>query len=145
MNRQIDVRKTYGRINKQWYSANEIHMDNKHPARFTIIENGSVFHFETPIKHTAGSSGKTVWKVKQAEKPTLDKPIINSVSFQKHEKQLVAKWHIPASASPQMGYRIDLFDNDKLLSSYTEMLPHIRLKSISMPAKANRAKLPLWA
>jgi hypothetical protein len=49
--------------------------------------------------------------VKQPAQPSLDKPHVREVKAQSNGKQVLVTWHVPESASPQLGYRVEIFDN----------------------------------
>ena len=130
--RTIDIRRFYCRLNRQWHSVDTITMENKYQARFSVLENDSVFHYEEPVKHQAGSAGSTSWSVKQPNQPTFGDTSINEADAYRLGKQIAVKWSIPDTAVPQLGYRIELLgQNGKTISQFTEMLPHQRIKTIS--------------
>ena len=52
-----------------------------------------------------------VFTAKQPELPTLDRPELRDVKAESNGKQVVVSWAIPASASPQFTYRVEVFDN----------------------------------
>jgi len=129
--RVIDIRRFYCRLNTEWHSVDTISMDNKFKARFTLIENESTFHYEDPIDHTAGTTGKTSWTVKQSQKPVFEKPAVEKVEAKALNGQVAVRWSIPETAVPQLGYRIEVLAADgKPIAGLTEMLPHIQMKTI---------------
>jgi len=140
--RVIDMRRFYCRLDTKWHSVDTISMDNKFKARFALIENESTFHYEDPVDHTAGTTGRTSWTVKQPRKPLLEKPVVEKVEAKVLDGQVAVRWFIPESAVPQLGYRIEVLNaGGKPIADLTEMLPHIQMKTIDTtgsPAKRVR-------
>jgi hypothetical protein len=129
--RVIDIRRFYCRLNTQWHSVDTISMDNKFKARFKLAENESVFHYEDPVDHTAGTTGKTSWTVKQPQKPAFEKPVVEKIEAKVLGGQVAVRWSIPETAVPQLGYRIEVLAADgKPIAEMAEMLPHIQMKTI---------------
>ncbi len=49
--------------------------------------------------------------VKQPEQPTLDQPALRNLRAESNGRQVVVSWDVPASAAPQLGYLVEVFDN----------------------------------
>jgi hypothetical protein len=130
--RVIDIRRFYCRHNMQWNSVDTISMDNKYKARFAVIENGYAFHYEDPVEHTAGPTGRTSWTVKQPREPVLEKPVVEKAEAKVLGDQVAVRWTIPETAVPQLGYRIEVLAADgESMVDLTEMLPHVQVKTIN--------------
>ena len=138
VDRFIDIRRFYCRLNKEWHSVDTISMENKYKARFTLSDNETTFQYREGV-HTAGTTGKTSWTVKQPKKPVFEKPIVEKVAAQAHGDQVAVSWSIPETAIPQLGYRIEVLGADgKAIADLTEMSPHIQIKTLN--TKGGRAK-----
>ncbi|MBT3470723.1 MAG: hypothetical protein HN467_15515 [Opitutae bacterium] len=143
--RVIEMRRFYCRLNREWHSVDTISMDNKYKARFSLIENNSAFHYEDPVDHTAGTTGRTSWTVKQPGKPVFEKPVIEDVQARALGGQVAVSWTIPETAVPQLGYRIEvLADDGKPIADFTEMMPHIQMKTLdTQEGRAKRVRLTI--
>jgi hypothetical protein len=54
---------------------------------------------------------KNEFTVKQPAAPSLDKPQVASVSAESNGRQVLVKWELAATSSPQFLYRIEVFNN----------------------------------
>ncbi|MGI9443541.1 MAG: PA14 domain-containing protein [Rubripirellula sp.] len=143
--RAIDIRRFYCRLKQEWHSVDTITMDNKYNARFSVLENDSVFHYEEPVNHKADPAGTTSWTVKQPNQPTLGASAIDNLHAEALGDQIAVRWFVPDTAIPQLGYRIELLNDDsQTISEITEMMPHQHIKIISTAGiKVQRVRLTL--
>ena len=49
--------------------------------------------------------------VKQPDQPALDRPEVRNLRAQSNGEQVLVSWDVPASASPQFHYKVEVFDN----------------------------------
>ena len=143
--RAIDIRRFYCRLERKWHSVDTITMDNKYNARFSVLEKDSIFHYEEPVNHKADPAGTTSWTVKQPSQPTLGASSIDNLQAQTLGDHVSVRWSIPDSAVPQLGYHIELLDDDsRVINEITEMVPHQQIRIISAAGKkVQRVRLTL--
>ena len=90
-----------------------------------VIEDGRVVHLEYGVSnksnvpfHIKGvkmrePGKKYVLKVQQPDQPSLDKPLVENVEATSTGSQVVVSWGIPDNSSPQLYYKVEVFDNAK--------------------------------
>lgn len=75
--------------------------------------------------------------LKQPAAPVPD-PILAKAESRTADGQLIVDWTLETQSSPQLGYKIDVYDNPefrgKPLASVQEQLPQVRTKSIPLTA-----------
>lgn len=141
--RVIDMRGFYCRLKGEWHSVDTFSMDNKYQARFTLLENDTVIHYEDPVEHDAGTKGKTSWTVKQPARPSFEEPLVDNLKAGALESQVSVQWEIPETSNPQLGYHIEVLGaGGHVVAEHREMMPHIRIKIINTAGKkAERVRL----
>lgn len=90
---------------------------------------------------------KYTFEINQPDTPTLD-TLEATGNTQLLDDQLIVQWTIGKNSSPQLGYRIDVYDNPEKsgvpLKSQESLTPHRRSTSLSLPkAKGYYPKLTL--
>ncbi len=68
--------------------------------------------------------------VKQPDQPALDQPALRNLRAQSNGRQVAVSWEVPASAAPQLGYLVEVFDNPECagapLATQTRLMPTTR-------------------
>ncbi len=78
----------------------------------------------------------------QPDAPTLDQPVIKDAKALIFDKQVVVEWDIPTTASPQLGYKLEVFDRKgKLLKTFDDVAPHVTAKRLDLDDAAKTVKL----
>ena len=130
VHRTFERRLGYCRVDGKWHKSNTI--PTKSPHCFKLIENGAVLRYDRSAPDRESSKETVLFTTKQAEEPTLDPPAIAKAGAVGFGNQVVVQWDIPASASPQLAYRIEAFSNatgkDKPLSTVAAADPHVMVK-----------------
>ena len=139
--RAFERRLGYCRLNGKWHdSPLSAHDDRK----FKLIENDTVVRYDRSGPDGGAKKEPTFYPTKQPAKPLLDQPKITEVEAQAWGQQLSVKWAIPQSASPQLGYKIEVFAGPEatgqLLTTWQDAAPHIINKRLDtqVPAKSVR-------
>lgn len=139
--RAFERRLGYCRVDGQWYKSNEV--TTSAPSQFKLIEDGTVLRFDRPVENDEGSR-KAVFTTRQADTPALDRPEIEQVEARAWRNQVTVRWTVPTSASPQLGYRIEVFARRGAkgtpLAVAEDAAPHIlaRRLDVAKPAKSVR-------
>lgn len=105
-----------------------------------LIENDTAVKLTYSCNRALGSNleaGKKYdFTIKQPEKPTLD-AIEASGSARQSGNNLIVDWTMGEKSSPQLGYKIEVFDNEQYQGSPSHTMedrtPQIRTKSLKLP------------
>jgi len=125
-NRRTDYRNCYYRRNGQWQMANQFSCSTRNSnevANAALIENNTAVYFEinqggnyTPYAMGPGPGySVTLTMTNQPTSPSFDPIIVSSSSATVQGSQLLVQWQMAPTSSPQLSYRIEVFNN----SSYT--------------------------
>jgi hypothetical protein len=148
--RLFDRRLGYHRLEGVWRKTDSIWVKGTVPkTRFRLAEDGTVLRFEVPepVPPVEETVPKHYYTARQPDMPTLDQPAIGEAEASAAEGQVVVKWAIPASATPQLRYKIELFAQDDAggdpIATTGTPMPHIRVGNVRAPAKARSARLTI--
>lgn len=148
--REVWRGKGYLRYGKEWAKMNQIEIDvpkdngsnyygwmvtqPEDKAYVTLAYTGDrqyPANLETDKKYTL--------EINQPDTPSLD-PIIATGTASSCENELIISWDLDKHSSPQLGFRVEVFDNadckGKPLYVREELTPHQRVTSIVVPQKA---------
>ena len=79
---------------------------------------------------------KYQFKINQQQKPTLDELVFEGKATIKGKK-LIVDWELGKHSSPQLGYSIEVFDNEECqgeaIATFGEEVPQIRTKALNLP------------
>lgn len=111
-----------------WHSANQIHFTAA--GHVTATEGNTVARSEVGNPALAKNVPKTVTLSGQAALPALDPILISEAAATVVGSQWWVHWTLPPTSSPQLGYRIEVFDNAGFSGSpvrtVTEREPDVR-------------------
>ncbi len=100
----------YYHKNGGWHSANEVVLEG---AGYVRLVNGN-----TAVRSEVGPSyasqyntPATLLMTGQPAQPTFDPIIVSSASANMFNAQLLVRWQLPPTSSPQLEYRIEVFNN----------------------------------
>ncbi|MHC4251034.1 MAG: PA14 domain-containing protein, partial [Planctomycetota bacterium] len=141
--RTFDRRLGYYRLDGEWHAS---HLRSNHPARFRLIEDGTVVRFETPMENDPGPEKEEAEvAAKQPAEPPLDRPGIEGAKAQVLGDQVVVSWGRPGGASPQLSYRIEVFADRRgrgaPLVAHTETAPHVFAKRLDVDRRPGSVRL----
>lgn len=139
--REFHRRLGYYRLNGEWRKSDTVTVDV--PAdrgggdeynTVRLLEEGTVFSLIQTADPKGGRNlepgKKHVFTVKQPAEPQLDPIEVTAATASLYEGQLAVSWEIPAHASPQLGYRIEVFDNPELRGNpeavHAARIPQVR-------------------
>lgn len=143
----------YTRHDGKWEKCNKVHIDV--PKETGMLYSGwMVNHSEDKsyltISYTENKQfernlepgQKHFFEINQPELPTFA-PLTATADAQQKGSGLIINWSLDAHSSPQLGYKVELFDNESLQGapfySLREDLPQARTKSITLPKDS-----PCW-
>ncbi|MHC4201795.1 MAG: DUF3472 domain-containing protein, partial [Planctomycetota bacterium] len=139
--RSIDRRLGYGRLNGQWYKADTVKCDKR--ARFMLIDNGTILRYDSGVKEAGGQSSYTT--TNQPDKPPLDEVVVADAVAGIWRNQVRVSWSVPRNASPQLGYRIEVFDNTRAkgepMASADDNAPYVLARRFDTPRPARSVRL----
>ncbi len=140
--RSIDRRLGYGRLDGKWYKADTIKCAPG--ARFMLIEDGTVVRYDSFAKEAGGHKSYTT---RQPDLPALDKPNVVDAVATAWGKQVSVRWAIPRNASPQLGYRIEVFDNSgargEAMVTAHDLAPYMLSRRLDTPRPARSVRLTI--
>ncbi|MHC4250553.1 MAG: PA14 domain-containing protein, partial [Planctomycetota bacterium] len=138
--RSIDRRLGYGRIDGEWYKTDTVGCAERD--RFMLIENDTVLRYDSAVKE---AGGRTSWTTKQPDAPPLDAPEIADAAASVWRNQVRVEWSVPRNASPQLGYRIEVFDNTRArgeaMVSADDNAPYMLSRRFDTPRPARCVRL----
>lgn len=89
--------------------------------------------------HNLEPGQKHVFTLKQPERPALDELVVSAEARQAGN-QVIVDWALDGHSSPQLGYRIDVYDNPACegepLAGTASQTPHIRTTRVTVPGNA---------
>jgi hypothetical protein len=121
----VMIRNTYSRRNGEWVADNKVQLrpQRKEREKITPMEGGTALKLETLWDDTKTAKPADVadpafvnknndFIYKQPAQPNfLDACAATGVSAARAGSQLYVKWTVPVKAAPQLGWRIEVFDN----------------------------------
>ncbi len=147
-NRRTDYRNCYYRKAGVWSAANQFTCSTRNAneaANAALIESNTAVYFEinqggtyTPYMMGIGpSADMTLTMTGQPAAQTFDPVVVNNATASVIGSQVLVQWQIPATSSPQLSYKIEVFNN----SSYTGTAavtvydhdPELRQKLVNIP------------
>ena len=156
--RSIHRRLGYYRENGKWKKSDVVTLNLHHGSKdfghncvATTLEDGRVFAMEYSCTQKRipvllkglkpRALGKTHHvKVKQPDRPTLDSLIVKNVTARWTGDQVIVSWTIPPASAPQLGYRVEVFDNPECagqpVAMREERMPIVR--NVLLPAKVRK-------
>ena len=73
---------------------------------------------------------KSSFTVKQPDQPSLDRCLVQSVKAETNGHQIHVSWKVPPNSAPQLGYRVEVFDNQlckgKPIAAREERMPIVQ-------------------
>jgi hypothetical protein len=140
VHRAFERRLGYCRLNGQWLKSDTV--PTKSPQFFKLINNDTVLRYDRSQGDYESDSGTVNFTTIQPDEPNLDKPAIASAQAGYVGNQVVVRWSVPTHASPQLAYKIEVFDHNGVVSKTVEdVAPHIYAKRLDLPRSAQRVTL----
>ena len=139
--RAFERRLGYCRFNGKWHDSPLSANDER---KFKLIENDTVVRFDRSGPDGGAKKEQTFFPTKQPATPILDKPAITQTKAHALGNQVSVKWKIPQSASPQLGYKLEVFADREAegtpLVIWEDAAPHVINKRLdtTVPAKSVR-------
>jgi len=144
VHRAFERRLGYYRLDGKWHKANVVKSSG--PQHFKLIEGGTVLRYDRSEPDKPGK-GQQAFETKQPDQPTLDKPAIASATATAWRNQVCVQWAIPPSASPQLGYKIEVFDQPGArgtsLATLEENAPWVRARRFDLPREPKSVRLTI--
>lgn len=154
--RPLNRRRGYFRKNDQWLKSDTISIDKTEYVVVNVVPDGAedfaaIEYSQRPDLLPRTLTGKPLagdvrhsFTMRQPKIPDLDKPTVENVHAWSGDSEIVVEWDVPAKSSPQLGYKIEMFDNtdcsgDPLIAN-TTLLPNDRKAKINwgIPIRAVR-------
>ena len=140
--RAFERRLGYCRLNGEWHKADTVTSEGA--KFFKLIEGDTVLRYDrSEPDPPVGQSGRFV--TKQPDKPLLDPPAIEDATAIVSGNQVAVKWSIPKGASPQLGYRLEVFDNpqasEEPLAVQEDNAPYILARRLDTRREARSVRL----
>ncbi|MEE8453077.1 MAG: PA14 domain-containing protein, partial [Thermoguttaceae bacterium] len=143
VHRAFERRLGYCRVDGKWFKSSTITTGS--PQFFKLINDGTVLRYDKSQPDSPGAGTKIELTAKQSDAPTLDRPAIENAAVTVHENQLAAQWRIPRSASPQLGYKLEVFDNASAkgtpMAVFEDAAPHVLAKRLDLDRPAQSVRL----
>jgi len=133
VHRAFERRLGYCRVNGKWRKANTVTSGG--PKFFKLIENGTVLRYDRSEPDSPSKSG--TFATKQPDAPKLDAPATEGATASAYGNQVAVRWRIPESAAPQLGYRLEAFDNPEAkgepIATAKDNAPHVLARRLDTP------------
>ncbi len=161
--RSIHRRRGYFRKDQQWHPSSTVTI-NVYPEGRAVddhwivnkIENGTALAMEVSqnrklvpqllVGEPLAYGKEHSFKVNQPALPTLDQPTFSNLQATSNGKQIRVSWNVPTTAAPQMGYRIEVFDNPDCqgvpASVVTDQMPITR--HVLIPTLVSNPTIRFW-
>ena len=155
--RPLDRRFGYFRKNGAWHKSDVITINKTLYVVLNVIPEGD--HEYVGVEYAAKPDllpqrlqGEPVpgdqlnlVRMKQPERPTLDKPAVRNVKAESTGRQVVVSWEIPETASPAFAYKIEVFDSPACagvpVAVAEECLPSARRALVNASARNPTVRL----
>ena len=142
VHRAFERRLGYCRLDGTWQKADKVGTGGA--KFFKLIEEGTVLRYDRAEpdspKHKGGE-----FVTRQPDAPQLDPPAIADASAVASGRQVAVKWSIPKGASPQLGYRLEVFDNPQAdgepMAVHQDNAPYILARRMDTPREAKSVRL----
>ena len=134
----------YYHKNDQWQMANQINY-SRYNGWVSLIDSNTATRSQangvnTNLPCNVCGSGITVTVSNQPPLPVFDPVVISSASASLLCTQLLVRWQLPASSSPQLGYNIEVFNNSGYTGApamtFNDNAPEARQKLLNIPSIA---------
>lgn len=150
--RRTEFRGCYYLQDGKWQAANEFTGSTRQKTEkgdIGLIEDGTAAFFETCSgENYAGTLGpgeaKKTLTLKQPPQPEFSAIELKQVSVKTLGKQALVTWEVPPTSSPQLGYKIELLNGEKVVKTTQENDPEARQAVVELSdGSANRVRLTL--
>ncbi|NQU25582.1 MAG: hypothetical protein HQ567_30215 [Candidatus Nealsonbacteria bacterium] len=142
VHRAFERRLGYCRVDGKWFKSNTITTGS--PQFFKLIDNGTVLRYDKSVPDSPGQQ-KIELAAKQPDVPTLDRPAIDGATARAYGNQVAVQWGVPKNASPQLGYRIEVFDNASAkgapMATFDDVAPHVLARRLDVDRTARSVRL----
>ena len=142
VHRAFERRLGYCRLDGKWYKSNVVTTNS--PQFFKLIEQGTVLRYDRSEPDSPGKE-KTEFVTKQPDEPQLDAPAIEGAVAGAYGNQVMVKWNVPESAAPQLGYKLEVFENPEAkgtpLKVFEDTAPQILARRLDTPREAKSVRL----
>jgi len=143
VHRAFERRLGYCRVDGKWFKSNTITTGS--PQFFKLIDNETVLRYDKSVPDSPERGKKIELAAKQPDTPTLDPPGVENATASVHGNQVAVQWGIPRSASPQLGYTIEAFDNASAtgapLATLEDVAPHVLARRLDLDRAAKGVRL----
>ena len=143
VHRAFERRRGYCRLNGKWHKSNVLLQPNS--KYFKLINNGTVLRYDRSGRDSAGKTDDPKLLARQPDRPTLDKPAIEKAKATSCNNQVAVRWSIPQKASPQLGYKLEVFAGASAkgtpLATCRDNSPHILAKRLDVARSARSVRL----
>lgn len=140
--RAFERRLGYCRLNGKWHDSPLSANDER---KFKLINDNTVVRFNRSGPDGGAKKEQTFFPTKQSPSPALDKPRIDQATAYRFGNQVTVEWIIPKDASPQLGYKLEAFDNTSAvglpLATWEDAAPHILKKRLDTKSPTKSVKL----
>ncbi|MFW6107183.1 MAG: PA14 domain-containing protein [bacterium] len=142
VHRAFERRLGYCRLHGAWHKADTVSTGGA--KFFKLIEDDTVLRYDRAEPDSPHNKpGRFV--TTQPDEPQLDRPEISDASAVAYGRQVAVTWPIPKSASPQLGYRLEVFDSPRAegepMARHEANAPHILARRVDTPREAKSARL----
>jgi len=141
VHRAFERRLGYCRANGKWHKADTVTSGG--PEFFKLIENGTVLRYDRSEPDSPAKSG--AFTTKQPDAPRLDAPATEAATARAYGCQVAVQWRIPRSAAPQLGYRLEVFDDSKAkgapIATLEDNAPHVLARRLDTPREPKSVRL----
>ena len=146
---RADYRNAYYHKGGSWQPARQFSSDGFN-GNLELAEGGTAVFSQSWGGDTSalpanlrGTSGLAVTAANQPAAPTFDPIVVANATASCIGTQLVVKWELPLTSSPQLSYKIEVFDNPAYTGAaavtFSENDPDLRQKMLTIPAMASPA------
>jgi len=141
--RAFERRLGYCRKDGKWYKADTVSSSGW--KFFKLIEDGTVLRYDRMEKDDPSVRTVKEFTTKQPDEPPLDPPAVKNVRAVSLGNQVAVSWEAPVSASPQLGYQLEAFDNPEAkgepVAVVEALVPYIRVRRFATPQAARSVRV----
>ena len=135
----VDHAGGYYHLNGAWQMANQIQFTS-HGDVYLINANAAAESAVGPDYTSLYNVPTTLILSGQASAPTFDPIIVSNATASVVNSQLLVQWQMPPASSPQLGYKIEVFNNASYTGtaavSFFDNDPEARQKLLNIPGVA---------
>ena len=117
-----------------WRKANQVSFTAS--GHVSVIENGTAVRSEVGNSALANNVPATLKMTNQPALPTFDPIVVTDAAASTMGNQLLVRWTVPPWSSPQLEYRVEVFNNTSLTGTpavnYLEREPETRQKLLNI-------------